>query len=800
MMKKLLKTFFKILLGLILTLALLISVSIFYLNLQKETLWLSTSTKLNSTLKSDVKISSISVGFGNSFSNLKLLIKDFSITDSLSKKEIAVFERFEAYFDLVSLLKLSPQIESITLKGGKFEIIKYPDGSVNFSVLNQSKPQKSDTTSQKVASLRNLLFFKKITLQNSSFELKDSVEEKHIQLEAKNLVITKNEQDTTSTLFINGLVNVGGLGFNLDKGYFLKDKSVELKTSMLFYEKYPKIEFLPGVATIDSSTYNVKGYIIPDKFPELNLVISTEEALTRKVFPCLSEHIQKKLNPFLVQNTLIASITIGGILLPSTDPQIDLIFYTTDNNFQYNGIPITVTNMAFAGKFCNHVNNSIVQGDPNSEIEVKNIKGTIGYGNLSAFLKISDFINPTISTTANVELNFKDLNNKIPDFPITDAQGKALINVSYKGKMPADNTFSHVARWRYDGEVNIDSVSFSLSGIRYTGIHGKVKIKNDTIKISNNFNFSIAENQVDIKGEIYRPLRHFLTKDTSTYANVYVHSPYFDINKILTHNQNKKSNSHSQTPISAKNIRKKLNDVYVKLTLDFEKAKFKKLLANNLKGEILRNNQEVTLKNIVVKGAGGILKVSGTMKESKQTNGTVKIENVDVKKLFYGLNNFGQKTISDQNLEGKFSANIDFSASLDDKYNPVLGSMDGTLDFKLTNGKLLKFEPIANLSKFIFKKRELDNISFSEIKQKAMLKKGTLHISSMQIQSTALSLSLEGEYDFNNQVNLKFHLPWYNFKSKEKYLAAVENSTGTEKGLNFKAYTQNGKLNFALGH
>ena len=86
--------------------------------------------------------------------------------------------------------------------------------------------------------------------------------------------------------------------------------------------------------------------------------------------------------------------------------------------------------------------------------------------------------------------------------------------------------------------------------------------------------------------------------------------------------------------------------------------------------------------------------------------------------MLTGFGNFGQTAITDQNLKGILSADIKLKGIISDKAAMINDSTTGTIDFSLTDGQLIKFEPVEKISKTVFKKRDFSDIQFGNLKDK----------------------------------------------------------------------------------
>ncbi len=803
-MKKLIQKSLRIFLYVLVAIAILLLISISVLYVNKDEIWISTKENLCKILKSNVEIESVGLSIPLHFPNLALKVKNLSITDSLSGSQVFQINTFDADIDLWSVIMFKPKINAVTVEDASLDLMSDSLGNLNFSILSIVDTSKTKAIPKPI-SLHFDMPIQKIILKNVAIHLINVSEHKNIGLKAINTEITISQSKGETNIEVNGPVYFNGLGFDTRLGYFLKDKTVDAHISAKIPVNENKLYFLPSYVVIDEESYNVSGYFKPDIYPDIAIIIQTDNAVVTKVLPCLSQNVALKIADYQVTNTVHAVITIAGPLLPNQDPSIDLRFWSEGNIFKFKDWPITISGINFEGIVCNHMNPDINRGDPNTSFEIRSVTGKIGPGDLAANIKIFDLINPTIDVNADVNVNLANLASSFHDFPFEQAKGNAKLNINYNGQFPAGKELSLLSEWQYRGYILFDEIAFKAGGIYYENINGKMKFRNDTVTLPKDFTFNIAGNTVLASGNIYKPIQHFIMPETLLQAYIKLQSKYFDINKLMVKSTGKpvatKSRSSSQKSFAT--VKKVLKNMRFVIALDFKEALFRKLKVQNLKGELCRFDENMELKNIHLGLSGGKMQVNMKANnldtDKQQGTASIRIRNIDVRKLFYGMDNFDQKAITSQNLEGKFDADIIFATRFADGYQIKPSSMTGKLDFSLRNGHLKNFEPLQNISKFIFKNRDFTNISFDELSQHATLKGIKLDISEMKIQSNVITLYVNGSYSFDNNVDLKIRVPWFNLRSNDKYLEALQKDPEHAKAIHIRAYTKAGKISFGLG-
>jgi hypothetical protein len=146
----------------------------------------------------------------------------------------------------------------------------------------------------------------------------------------------------------------------------------------------------------------------------------------------------------------------------------------------------------------------------------------------------------------------------------------------------------------------------------------------------------------------------------------------------------------------------------------------------------------------------------------------VNMENVDVNKVLYAFNNFGQDAILSDNLQGKLTCDIDIRMDIDRTLKKAPTNLEGYVDFSLKKGSLHNFQPIQKLQNFLFKNRNFSDIYFAELKDRFDIKNRDIKINRMEIQSTALSLFVEGVYSLKGNTDISIQVPLSNLKKRDE--------------------------------
>jgi hypothetical protein len=184
--------------------------------------------------------------------------------------------------------------------------------------------------------------------------------------------------------------------------------------------------------------------------------------------------------------------------------------------------------------------------------------------------------------------------------------------------------------------------------------------------------------------------------------------------------------------------------------------------------------EDYNLKNVSFNHAGGRMKLNGRLVEKDASSYlagiNAQMENVDIGKVLYAFNNFGQDALMSNNIKGTLSSNVVVSMNINRQLSAAPSNLEGLLDFSLKNGELIDFQPLKKLQLFLFKNRDFENVRFAELKNRFELKDREIKINRMEIQSTAITLFVQGVYSLKGNTDISIQVPLSNLKKRgEEY-------------------------------
>ncbi len=171
----------------------------------------------------------------------------------------------------------------------------------------------------------------------------------------------------------------------------------------------------------------------------------------------------------------------------------------------------------------------------------------------------------------------------------------------------------------------------------------------------------------------------------------------------------------------------------------------------------------VYIDTLTMNAAGGNIRFSGYFNGSDPKHIYMQpdlvMNNVDLEKLLFKFENFGQDHLVSENLQGELTSRIRGKIRVYPDMVPDLDQSTIEMEVKVLNGKLKNYDPMLALSDYMGDKN-LRNIRFDTLQNSLAIDKGKINIPAMTIESTIGHMELSGTHDSNQNIDYYLRIPW----------------------------------------
>ncbi|MDA3952655.1 MAG: hypothetical protein PF485_03345 [Bacteroidales bacterium] len=506
-----------------------------------------------------------------------------------------------------------------------------------------------------------------------------------------------------------------------------------------------------GTLNLDNLKLDVNGSIENSGNKKTDLVISGKNLNLKKFIEHLPPRVLNEFPNIIGQKgNATLSLNISGINIKENSPHIEALFLLNEAQLFDIEREIRLSNVNVEGEFSNGTDNN----SRTSKLLLKSFNTNLESNYFEGSFELTNFENPHIKLDLSSELYFDEIKEIFNLDTIEIFNGIANAKIKYNGEYEELRRFKprHLLTKDYTVYLNIKNGEFKLKNhpLVLNEISGEIDL-NRTL-YTDSLYFKVNNNDFLIKGRISKLFEYFNEKEIFN-INARVYSRKIDLDELTLLFQ-------SKTTINSETYQFP-DKIALQLRLEIENFEVGKFYATSVKGNLNYKPKMFSLHEISFNSMNGKVKAGGVIIQKLNNDFIVKTQSrltdINMNKLFYSFNNFGQTFITSQNLEGALTGDVYFSSEWSNKIEVRKETVSSECDITISDGELNNFEPMLGLSRFI-DIEELKSIKFSTLKNKISIKDEQISIPQMDIESSAINITASGNHKFNHEYEYQIQL------------------------------------------
>ena len=756
---------------------------------------------LKTTYGLTLQVENVDVSLLSNWPQASVELKNISLASDLYPDKNEPFLKAGSIilsFNLAKLLEKKFIVKSISIKNAEVALIKDSLGNRNFAFKKQEVAVQKDSTA------RDLSFeVNRITIKNTHFRFINRGKKQVIAMRFVNNVIRTTPAQDGLKARLEGDVLIEQLLFNAKKGAFLKDTKVKLDLDIsAFFQSKMIIVHPTSLLTIHNHPYRVNTFIHLMDTSWLMFHVETENAVYAEVAKFLPPNIQAVLKnfsvekPFDIKTLIIAKLDIREEPILIVDIQVkDNIIKIGDSKIPYSGI-------SFHGKVVS-LDSSRQRGSmEEARIQFTDIKGKIFDYPVTASVFLHNLTNPDIKINGRLFVDAQKIHFKVAqDFLL---RGSCIAGIDYSGPVNKLNEKDFLKPIMHlNANLLFNNFSYREKDNPYIYVvNGKANVNNKDLKFED-LHLKTEAGEAVLKGKAEGFVNYVLGYSNALKATLSARTDYLNLNSFLSKAPAQAVSTDKKTTADYKQtVQQGDNDQFeFNVSLFAKKLYIRKVEVENASIDLSYKNNLLTLKSVKASTCGGKIVAKGSIYDLTRVSADMDMEDIDINELFIEFENFGQKKIESKNLKGRISLVANFKTDLDANMEVKGETMAGEVKLKLRDGHLENFEPVQSMSNFIWRNRNFNDVTFTELNETFRIRGYEMEIQELEIASNILNMYVKGTYNFKDNSNINILIPWRNLQKRGKhYIPKSYGESENVKGLklNFSGPTANMKL--SLGH
>lgn len=776
-----------------------------YFLLNKERLMDKVSQTVSARFSGEASVKDIGLNFLVNFPYITLRLEDVTLRDSLYKQhghELLKAENFFISSTTFQLLQGKLEPSKIVIENAQLFLFTDKSGYTNTDI---TRPQPQ--TSGKKMSYRSLP--DKVVLKDVRIIMYNLQKNKYHDLFVRKLKCGIDVSGGFIDFENDAEIAINSLTFNLPKGSFAKGKVIKGDFNMRF-DTLKRVLILDNEKLrIGGSPFTVNANFHFDSTRNFSLQLKTTRIPFRQAASLLSKSIAVKLDSVDFSKPIDLEADIVGRTKYRDTPFVNIRMTVKDNDIrtpQGNFLKAS-----FTGSFTNHVSDTASRNDNNSAIHLNGLQASWeGVPLSSENVHISNLMYPVITCDIQSKTDLSKLDELIGSESFHFIGGEARTKIYYHGPIGDSAKVSPYISGSFS--FTDASMEYIPRRIKLTGISGDIIFDSSDIRLKD-MKGKVQGSPITINAEIknFFSLMDIDPGKLELTSSIYM--PMLDVQEFKTFlaDRNKAASSRRKggarlTKLS-RSIDRFMDVCNMNTRLQADKVQYKQFAATDVKANVYLASNTWKFNGVSLRHADGLLNMDGQLQtmqgNSHQFNLNAQLQGLNISKLFKAFNNFGLDDIGSENIRGLLTTNIELSGIMNGDATPIPSSLQGIIDLSLLKGELINFEPLQKMSFFLLKKRDFSNLEFAELKNRFQLQGQSIIINRMEVQSTALSMYVEGLYDLKgDSTDLVIQVPLSNLKKRKPDYVPENKGLDAKTGMSVFVRARSDKgddIDFSVG-
>lgn len=753
-----------------------------YINANKKSILEKVNASVSSNIFGTLIVKDIDVSTILTFPSIAINLKDVTLLDSVYKKPLLTCKEVSCRINVFKLADIQNQLSKVVLSDGFIQLYTDTAGYSNTSILFKPK-QTTDTAAKRPFVIHEVIF------NNINFLITNDQKKKEFAFHVDELKAGLSRKDSVLNIktYLNTTVNK--MIFNHVKGSYLENNSVEGTLNLSFNTTAKTLTCAESKIEVNDQPFTVSANFSFLRDHSFNIDLKSSHAQYEFAILALTPKLRERLKAITIEDPISVHITLNGLLQQNNIPIATAEWETSDNKFSSG--PVVFDHCSFKGKYTNNISDTLPHTDEYSIVSFGAFTGNWRGLQLSGSnIKVANLIHPDITFNFSSATTLQDIDNALGSDALTFLEGNASINLSYHGPLVADP--AQLKNLNADLEIKNGKILYEPKNILLENCSGLMAIEDNAL-VLHNFNFDFKNNHflVNVVGNDVGNLSKNISSKAALQFNI--QSPYIHFDEILAvlaPGEKRASRKHkAQFAATAGKIDNLLENSTWTVNVSADKISKANFYAEKAKASLTLQEKDWSIDHVSFYHAGGAITGSGQLYQRSQKSSAIKadvqMQHINIKDLFYGFSNFGQNGLTSANLRGILDASAHINTLINNNDGSIIPrSMTGTIDFSLKDGAIINHKGLEEMKLLFLKNRDMSNIRFAELKDRIDIKPEYLYINKMEIQSTAVSMYLEGQYDiYGKNTDMLIQVPFTNFGKRDESVPVKNKGLDAKTGL-----------------
>jgi hypothetical protein len=743
------KRFFKIL-GLLLVL--LFAVALLLPVLFKGQITEKAKSELNNNLKAEVNFKDVGVNLISDFPNFLVSLEELTI-DGVGQFEgirLMELEDFELELDLLSVLFGDAfEVESISAKNTTVNLRVLPDGTANYDIVKEEpkneEAEASDTTSFELS-------LKEYQLSNFNLHYVDA--QGQIITHIKNLNHTGSGDFTQDEVALKTQTDIGQLTVLMNDIAYLNKVALKSDFDVVYDQNSELVTLGQNHVDLNDLILNFSGnFNLPDSagVMPIDLNFNTPKGSFKSLLSLIPAIYTQDFSSLTASGDFSLDGEVKGTYIPDAElyPSFDIKAAIKNGNFKYPSLPAGVEQVMLQMQLANASNRLDAM-----QINIPQAKALIANSPFDAVFHLNTPISdPDYKLQVKTDLNLANLAKVVP------AQG-----YNYTGRLLADfstsGKLSAIENEKYEAVTAQGYLKVTALSLKGDSLPMPIQIPVAEMNMSpqqvslDQLEAKIGSSDLQANGFLNNVMAYALS-DALLDGKFTLKGSYLNLNELSQVSSSEaEASQNASVDTASDGVVRLPKNVNLKLLANFDSLVYDNLTLKQIKGELALKEGMAQMKDVQMKGLGGVLALSGmynSVPPSPEVDFNFKLQNIDFAESYTHLNMVKQLAPIMQNTVGNFSTGFNFKSTLNPDFTPELSSAQAS--GRLTTSALKTESTALQQIAQALKNPDLALLQLAGVNLNFALSNGQLEVEPFSIKAGKITGTVSGTTGLDQSID-----------------------------------------------
>lgn len=713
--------------------------------------------EINKNLLSEIQVSDVSLSVFNSFPYVSLEFSDVLIPEVISGtqgKEVLISAGLVSLkFNIFDILRKKYVLKRVNISKADCHLKILKDGTPNYLFWRE------DTISDGTSDFELLL--QRVRLEEVEFQYSNLQNDIFLSLFAEKFLMYGSFYESRFDMTFSG--NLQSHFLTVGSNSMIEEIPVECSGKMLADNDKDSYTFEDVLLKFRGVTLFVQGTYLNSEIPVVDFTVRNEKCSVSDLETLLPTRTVKELEPFDKKGNISISSVIQGPLSSSKMPSLKLEARLDNARLIREENGIVLENLSFQISYsCRN----LLQPE-NSLLQCSHFSAGLESGKISGNFTINGFTSSSVELNIDAELELTDIQKLLQIDGIENMSGKIICHLDFSGDFDDINNISvsDFLNASSTGLLTSDKIELKLKSFRESiyilslnGIFNQDDLDIEHVKLLS------AGSDIQFKGTIHNIFPFLLIENQKLHIKGEANSDVIYADRLLAANNSPDDKSNDEVYMDLSDF------LRFELVLKVRELNYDTFTGKDVRTNMILNNKLLLLRDMSFKSMDGLVDAEVIIDTRPENNIEFRVmanlKNVNIKKTFKDLQDFGQNSLTHENLKGSLSGTVHMSSVWTKQLEIDWNSLTVVADIEVKNGSVSNYEPLAGLRKY-FKNRNFTNVEFATLTNQIVIRDQEILIPQMRIQSSVMDFEMLGTHYFDNRINYNFKIQFSELVRKQ---------------------------------